>query len=72
MDTTGLMLAAKTQEQLDSILGIVPASVPVSIDPTGATQNLTVSTSDGRKVYVLLPENGTYKLRPDGLIISFH
>lgn len=67
-----LMLAAKTQAQLDSILSVVPASVPVSIDPTGATQNMKVSTSDGRKVYVLLPEDGTYKLRPDGLIISFH
>ena len=67
-----LMLAVKTQDQLNSILGVVPASVPVSIDPTGATQNLSVSTADGRKVYVLLPENGTYKLRPDGLIISFH
>ena len=65
-----LMLAVKTQDQLNSILGVVPASVPVSIDPTGATQNLSVSTADGRKVYVLLPENGTYKLRPDGLIIS--
>ena len=67
-----LMLAVKTQDQLNSILGVVPASVPVSIDPTGATQNLSVSTADGRKVYVLLPENGTYKLRPDGLVISFH
>ena len=67
-----LMLAAKTQAQLDSILGVVPASVPVSIDPTGATENMKVSTSDGRKVYVLLPEDGTYKLRPDGFIISFH
>jgi hypothetical protein len=65
-----LMLAVKTQDQLNSILGVVPASVPVSIDPTGAMQNLKVSTSDGRRVYVLLPENGTYKLRPDGLIIS--
>ena len=67
-----LMLAVKTQDQLNSILGVIPASVPVSIDPTGATQNLKVSTADGRKVYVLLPENGTYKLRPDGLVISFH
>ena len=68
-----LMLAVKTQAQLDSILGVVPASVPVSIDPTGATQNLSVSTTDGRKVYVLLPEGGTrkVKVRPDGLIISF-
>lgn len=65
-----LMLSVTTQAQLDSILGVVPASVPVAIDPTGATQSLCVSSSDGRQVYVLLPENDTYKLRQDGTIIS--
>ena len=67
-----LMVAATTQEKLRNILSVVPPTVPVCIDATGATQNLTVSTSDGRNVYVRLPENGTYKLRPDGLSITFH
>lgn len=66
-----LMIAATTQEKLDNILAVVPPAVPVCIDATGATQNLHVSTSDGRNVYVRLPENGTYKLRPDGFVISF-
>ena len=64
-----LMVSVKTQAQLDSLLAVVPASIPLSIDPTGATQKLTISTADGRKVYVLLPENGTYKIRKDGLVI---
>ena len=38
------------------------------IDPAGATENLFVA-SGSRKVWVLLPANGSYKIRPDGLII---
>lgn len=65
-----LMFAVKTQAQLDSILSVVPATVPVSIDPTNATEHLTVSTTDGRKVHVLLPESKTYRLSPRGIVIS--
>ena len=64
-----LMFKASNQEQLDRVLAALPARVPVAIDPAEATENMVVSTSDGRKVYFLLPENGTYQLRKDKLII---
>jgi hypothetical protein len=64
-----LMFKASNQEQLDRVLAALPARVPVAIDPAEATENMIVSTSDGRKVYFLLPENGTYQLRKDKLII---
>ena len=56
-----LNFAVKTQAQLDMVLDAVPVETPLSIDPTGATESLTVMTAN-RKIYVLLPTNGTYKI----------
>ena len=39
---SSLMFSAKTQTQLDAILAAVPSSVPVSIDPTGLTENMVI------------------------------
>ena len=37
-----LMFSAKTQTQLDAILGKFPVTTPISIDPTGLTENMVV------------------------------
>ena len=66
-----LTFAVKTQAQLDTVLAAVPAETPLAIDPEGAKETLTVSTAN-RKIYVMLPTNGTYWVRERGLIISFH
>ena len=63
-----LTFAVKTQAQLDTVLAAVPAETPLAIDPEGATENLMVST-ENRKIYVMLPKNGTYKVRVGGLMI---
>ena len=63
-----LTFAVKTQAQLDTVLAAVPAETPLAIDPEGATENLMITTVD-RKIYVMLPKSGTYKVRKDGLII---
>ena len=63
-----LTFAVKTQAQLDTVLAAVPVETPLAIDPEGATENLTVLT-ENRKIYVMLPTNGTYKVRPGGFII---
>ena len=63
-----LTFAVKTQAQLDTVLAAVPAETPLAIDPEGATENLTVLT-ENRKIYVMLPTNGTYKVCPGGFVI---
>ena len=63
-----LTFSVKTQAQLDTVLAAVPAETPLAIDPEGATENLMVST-ENRKIYVMLPKNGTYKVRVGGLMI---
>ena len=63
-----LTFAVKTQAQLDTVLAAVPAETPLAIDPEGATENLMVTTGN-RKIYVMLPKNGTYKVRQGGLMI---
>ena len=37
-----LMVSAKTQAQLNAILDAFPATTPVSIDPTGLTENMVI------------------------------
>ena len=37
-----LIFSAKTQSQLDGILGAFPASTSISIDPTGLTENMVI------------------------------
>lgn len=68
-----LMFKVNTQAQLDSILAAVPASVPLSIDPSDSQTELTVP--QGREVYVRLSgdgKQGRYVPKINGLIISFH
>ena len=65
---TSLIFAVKTQAQLNTVFAAVPAETPLAIDPEGATENLKINTVD-RKVYVMLPKNGSYKVRKDGLVI---
>ena len=63
-----LSFAVKTQAQLDMVLDAVPVETPLSIDPTGATESLAVIT-ENRKIYVLLPTNGKYRLTKGGFMI---
>lgn len=63
-----LMFAVKTQAQMDMVLAAVPVTMPIMIDPEGATENLTVQTA-GRNIYIHLPKDGTYKIKNNGLII---
>ena len=37
-----LMFSAKTQAQLNAILGAFPTTTPISIDPTGLTENMVI------------------------------
>jgi hypothetical protein len=66
---TSLIFAVKTQAQLNTVLAAVPAETPLAIDPEGATENLKIINTVDRKVYVMLPKNGSYKVREDGLVI---
>lgn len=65
-----LMFKAKTQSQLDSIFSVVPASVPISIDPQDARETLMIP--QGREVYVRLSgegRNGQYTPKINGFTI---
>ena len=63
-----LIFSVKTQAQLNTVLAAVPAETPLAIDPEGATENLKVLKAD-RKLYVMLPKTGTYKVVNGGLVI---
>ncbi len=63
-----LMFAVKTQAQMDMVLAAVPVTMPIMIDPEGATENLTVQTA-GRNIYIRLPKDGTYQIKNNGLMI---
>ena len=62
-----LMFKVKTQTQLESILAAVPASVPLAIDPSDITENLTVPAA--RKIFVKLSETDAIRLKVKGLMI---
>lgn len=63
-----LMFSAKTQTQLDAILGKFPATTPISIDPTGLTENMVIP--DGYpNVFVKTVPGVTIKRTARGLII---
>lgn len=65
-----LTFAVKTQTELDYILDVVPESVTLVLDPTGATESLTVPLAEtARKVYMLLPPGASYERKKTGLII---
>ena len=63
-----LMFSAKTQEQLDAILGAFPATTPVSVDPTGLTENMVIPETYNN-VYVKTVPGVTIKRTASGLMI---
>ena len=62
------MFAGKTQTELDNILTAVPVTIPIVIDPSGATENLSVDV-ENRKIHVALPTGGRYQIKRNGLMI---
>ena len=61
-----MVFAVKTQAQLEKVLAAVPPTSLLAIDPTGATESLTMPQD--RAVWVYLAGNGQYrKIR--GLVI---
>ena len=63
-----LIFSAKTQTQLDAILGAFPATTPISIDPTGLTENMTIP-NDYPNVFVKTVPGVTIKRTASGLMI---
>ena len=68
VDFASLMFSAKTQTQLDAILAAVPSSVPVSIDPTGLTENMVIP-NDYPNVFVKTVPGVTVKRTTKGFMI---
>jgi hypothetical protein len=62
-----MMFAVKTQAQLDSILAAVPSSAMLAIDPTGATEELTIPQD--RALWVYLSGNGKVRPQINGTIL---
>ena len=65
---SSLMFSAKTQTQLNAILAAVPSSVPVSIDPTGLTENMTIP-DDYPNVFVKTVPGVTIKRTTKGFML---
>ena len=63
-----LVFSAKTQTQLDAILGAFPATTPISIDPTGLTENMTIP-NDYPNVFVKTVPGVTIKRTVNGFMI---
>lgn len=63
------VFAVKTQAQLEKVLAAVPSTSLLAIDPTGATESLTMPQD--RAVWVYLAGNGQYR-KIKGLVIMFH
>ena len=63
-----LMFSAKTQTQLDAILGAFPATTPISIDPTGLTENMVIP-NDYPNVFVKTVPGVTIKRTASGFMI---
>ena len=63
-----LMFAAKTQAQLNAILTAFPAATPISIDPTGLTENMVIP-NDYPNVFVKTVPGVTIKRTASGFMI---
>lgn len=63
-----LMFSAKTQTQLDAILDAFPSTTPISIDPTGLTENMVVPDTY-TNVFVKTVPGVTIKRTSKGFII---
>ncbi len=66
VDFASLMFSAKTQ--LNAILAAVPSSVPISIDPTGLMENMTIP-NDYPNVFVKTVPGVTIKRTTKGFMI---
>ena len=64
-----LMFSAKTQTQLNAILAAFPATTPISIDPTGLTENMVIP-NDYTNVYVKTVPGVTIR-RTAGFMLIF-
>ena len=64
----GVIFGVKTQAALNSVLAAVPSETPIYIDTAGARENLFVTT-ENRTIWVLLPKDGTYKVRHQGGLV---
>ena len=63
-----LMFSAKTQTQLNAILGAFPATTPISIDPTGLTENMVIPETYAN-VFVKTVPGVTIKRTTKGFMI---
>ena len=63
-----LVFAAKTQAQLSAILEAFPATTPISIDPTGLTENMVIP-NDYPNVFVKTVPGVTIKRTASGFVI---
>ena len=63
-----LIFSAKTQDQLNAILGAFPATTPISIDPTGLTENMTIP-NDYPNVFVKTVPGVKIKRTASGFMI---
>lgn len=68
VDFASLMFSAKTQTQLNAILAAVPSSVPISIDPTGLTENIVIPETYAN-VFVKTVPGVTIKRTAKGFMI---
>ncbi len=66
-----LMFSAKTQNQLNAILGAFPATTPISIDPTGLTENMVIPETYPN-VFVKTVPGVTIKRTASGFMIIFY
>ncbi len=64
-----MMFKVKTQAQLDAVLAAVPQTAMLAIDPTDATEALTLPQD--RALWVWLSGTGKYVPKINGLIITF-
>ena len=63
-----LIFSAKTQTQLDAILDAFPATTPISIDPTGLTENMVIPETY-TNVFVKTVPGVTIKRTTSGFMI---
>ena len=63
-----LMFSAKAQDQLNAILAKFPVTTPISIDPTGLTENMVIP-NDYPNVFVKTVPGVTIKRTASGFMI---
>ena len=66
-----LVFSAKTQNQLNAILGAFPATTPISIDPTGLTENMVIPETYPN-VFVKTVPGVTIKRTASGFMIILY